>query len=188
MLIDYVSDLRAPTPTGAAEFAVPVKSELNAAVLTLQSRLASAGNRYLQERRSLLDGLKRGIPNLEQILAENIQKLDDRIDRLHLSFKNYLENRKNQLSLNEIKPFYITTILDKKNENLQNLNLRLESVSVESVLKRGFAWIKNQRQKTVYNATEARKSSSLEIVFADGAVKTRPIVRKNELQGDLFDN
>ncbi len=188
MLIDYVSDLRAPTPTGAAEFAVPVKSELNAAVLTLQSRLASAGNRYLQERRSLLDGLKRGIPNLEQILAENIQKRDDRIDRLHLSFKNYLENRKNQLSLNEIKPFYITTILDKKNENLQNLNLRLESVSVESVLKRGFAWIKNQRQKTVYNATEARKSSSLEIVFADGAVKTRPIVRKNELQGDLFDN
>ena len=188
MLIDYVSDLRAPTPTGAAEFAVPVKSELNAAVLTLQSRLASAGNRYLQERRSLLDGLKRGIPNLEQILAENIQKLDDRIDRLHLSFKNYLENRKNQLSLNEIKPFYITTILDKKNENLQNLNLRLESVSVESALKRGFARIKNQRQKTVYNATEARKSSSLEIVFADGAVKTRPIVRKNELQGDLFDN
>ncbi len=188
MLIDYVSDLRAPTPTGAAEFAVPVKSELDATVLTLQSRLLSAGNRYLQERRSLLDGLKRGIPNLEQILTENIQKLDDRIERLHLSFKNYLENRKNQLSLNEIKPFYITTILDKKNENLQNLSLRLESVSVESVLKRGFAWIKNQRQKTVYNAAEARKSSSLEIVFADGAVKTRPIVRKNELQGDLFDN
>ena len=188
MLIDYVSDLRAPTPTGAAEFAVPVKSELDATVLTLQSRLLSAGNRYLQERRSLLDGLKRGIPNPEQILTENIQKLDDRIERLHLSFKNYLENRKNQLSLNEIKPFYITTILDKKNENLQNLSLRLESVSVESVLKRGFAWIKNQRQKTVYNAAEARKSSSLEIVFADGAVKTRPIVRKNELQGDLFDN
>lgn len=188
MLIDYVSDLRAPTPTGAAEFAVPVKSELEARILTLQSRLVSAGNRYLQERKSLLDGLKRGIPNLEQILTENIQKLDDRIERLHLSFKNYLENRKNQLSLNEIKPFYITTILDKKNDNLQNLSLRLESVSVESVLKRGFAWIKNQRQKTVYNAVEARKSSSLEIVFADGTVKTRPIVRKNELQGDLFDN
>ncbi len=188
MLIDFVSDLRAPTPTGAAEFAVPVKSELEARILTLQSRMVSACSRYFQERRSLLDGLKRGIPNLEQILTENIQKLDDRIERLHLSFKNYLENRKSQLSLNEIKPFYITTILDKKKENLQNLSLRLESVSVESVLKRGFAWIKNQRQKTVYNAAEARKSSSLEIVFADGTVKTRPIVRKNELQGDLFDN
>lgn len=78
MLIDFVSDLRAPTPTGAAEFAVPVKSELEARLLTLQSRLFSAGGRYLQERRSLLDGLKRGIPNLEQILSENMQKLDDR--------------------------------------------------------------------------------------------------------------
>ena len=141
MLIDFVSDLRAPTPTGAAEFAVPVKSELEARLLTLQSRLFSAGGRYLQERRSLLDGLKRGIPNLEQILSENMQKLDDRSERLRIGFKNYLENRQNRLNLNEIKPFYITNILDKKNETLQNLGLRLESVSVEAVLKRGFAWI-----------------------------------------------
>ena len=188
MLIDFVSDLRAPTPTGAAVFAVPVKSELEARLLTLQSRLFSAGGRYLQERRSLLDGLKRGIPNLEQILFENMQKLDDRSERLQIGFKNYLENRQNRLNLNEIKPFYITNILDKKNETLQNLGLRLESVSVEAVLKRGFAWIRNGRRKTVCNADEARKNGSLEIVFADGAVKVRPIVRKNELQGDLFDD
>lgn len=123
MLIDFVSDLRAPTPTGAAEFAVPVKSELEARLLTLQSRLFSAGGRYLQERRSLLDGLKRGIPNLEQILSENMQKLDDRSERLRIGFKNYLEKRQNRLNLNEIKPFYITNILDKKNETLQNLGL-----------------------------------------------------------------
>ena len=181
MLIDFVSDLRAPTPTGAAEFAVPVKSELEARLLTLQSRLFSAGGRYLQERRSLLDGLKRGIPNLEQILSENMQKLDDRSERLRIGFKNYLEKRQNRLNLNEIKPFYITNIL-------QNLGLRLESVSVEAVLKRGFAWIRNGRRKTVCNADEARKNGSLEIVFADGAVKVRTIVRKNELQGDLFDD
>ena len=182
MLIDFVSDLRAPTPTGAAEFAVPVKSELEARLLTLQSRLVSTGGRYLQERRSLLDGLKRGIPNLEQILFENMQKLDDRSERLRIADGETGPN------LNEIKPFYITNILDKKNETLQNLGLRLESVSVEAVLKRGFAWIRNGRRKTVCNADEARKNGSLEIVFADGAVKVRPIVRKNELQGDLFDD
>ena len=55
-------------------------------------------------------------------------------------------------------------------------------------MKRGFAWIRNGRRKTVCNADEARKNGSLEIVFADGAVKVRPIVRKNELQGDLFDD
>ncbi len=188
MLIDFVSDLRAPTPTGAAEFAVPVKSELEARILTLQSRMVSACSRYFQERRSLLDGLKRGIPNLEQILLENTQKLDDRAERLRISFKNYLENRQNQLNLNKIKPFYITNIFEKKAETLQNLNLRLQSVSVESVLKRGFAWVRNGRHQTVADAAEAKKHNNLEIIFADGSVKVRPIVRKNELQGDLFDN
>ena len=187
MLIDYAADVRAPTPTGAAEFAVPVKSELDARLLTLQSRLVSAGGRYLQERRNLLDGLKRGIPNLEQILAENVQKLDDRSERLNISFKNYLENRQNRLNLSEIKPFYIKNIINQKTEALNNLGLRLDSVSVESVLKRGFAWVKNARQKTVYSSTDAKKSANLEIVFADGSVKTKVIVRKDELQGDLFD-
>lgn len=156
MLIDFVSDLRAPTPTGAAEFAVPVKSELEARLLTLQSRLFSAGGRYLQERRSLLDGLKRGIPNLEQILSENMQKLDDRSERLRIGFKNYLENRQNRLNLNEIKPFYITNILDKKNETLQNLGLRLESVSVEAVLKRGFAL---DQKRTAENRLQRGRSA-----------------------------
>lgn len=187
MLIDYAADVRAPTPTGAAEFAVPVKSELDARLLTLQSRLVSAGGRYLQEKRNLLDGLKRGIPNLEQILAENIQKLDDRSERLNISFKNYLENRQNRLNLSEIKPFYIKNIINQKTEALNNLGLRLDSVSVESVLKRGFAWVKNARQKTIYSAADAKKSANLEIVFADGSVKTKVIVRKDELQGDLFD-
>ena len=187
MLIDYAADVRAPTPTGAAEFAVPVKSELDARLLTLQSRLVSAGGRYLQEKRNLLDGLKRGIPNLEQILAENVQKLDDRSERLNISFKNYLENRQNRLNLSEIKPFYIKNIINQKTEALNNLGLRLDSVSVESVLKRGFAWVKNARQKTIYSAADAKKSANLEIVFADGSVKTKVIVRKDELQGDLFD-
>lgn len=187
MLIDYVADLRAPTPTGAAEFAVPVKADLAARLLTVGSRMVSSASHYLQERRNLLDGLKRGIPNLEQILAENTQKLDDRIERLQLAFANYLNNRQNLLNLNEIKPFYIKTVLDKKNENLRNLAARLESVSVESVLKRGFAWVKNGRRQTVYNVEQARQSANLEITFADGSLKVRPIVRKNELQRDLFD-
>jgi len=187
MLIDYVSDLRAPTPTGAAEFAVPVKADLAAKLLTANSRMISSVTRYLEERCNILEGLKRGIPNLEQILAENTQKFDDRIERLQLAFKNYLQIRQGQLSLNEIKPLYINNIVEKKNESLNGLAARLESVSVESVLKRGFAWVKNSRRQTVYNTEDARRSNSLEIVFADGSVKARPIVRKNELQGDLFD-
>lgn len=187
MLIDYAADVRAPTPTGAAEFVVPVRSELAAKLMLQGSRMVNSIHRLYQENKNLLDGLARGIPNLEQILSDNVQKLDDKVERLNLAFKNYVTQKENALNLNEIKPIYITNIVEKKSESLQNLSLRLESVSVESVLRRGFAWVKNQRGKTVYNSGEALKSHELEITFADGRIKTRPVVRKNELQGDLFD-
>lgn len=187
MLIDYAADVRAPTPTGAAEFVVPVRSELAAKLMLQGSRMVNSIHRLYQENKNLLDGLARGIPNLEQILSDNVQKLDDKVERLNLAFKNYVTQKENALNLNEIKPIYIINIVEKKSESLQNLSLRLESVSVESVLRRGFAWVKNQRGKTVYNSGEALRSHELEITFADGRIKTRPVVRKNELQGDLFD-
>ena len=187
MLIDYVSDVRAPTPTGAAEFAVPVKAELESRLSIIQGRLQHATQRYLNNYQTLLEGLKRGIPNLEQILQESQQKFDERIERLKTAFKNYLQNKNNEIEKNNIKPYFILNIFEKKQENLKNLSLRLESVSVESVLKRGFAWIKDSKHNTIYSATQAQKSNNLEICFADGSIKTKVLVKKNEIQGDLFD-
>lgn len=187
MLIDYVSDKRAPTPTGAAEFAVPVKAELYAQVMNLQSRLVNGSNRYLEELRNKLIGLGRGIPNLEQILFENQQKLDDRIERLQSSFNNYLTLKQNQIERANLRPYYISNILEKKQENLKNLNLRLDSVSVDSVLSRGFAWVKNTKQQTIYNIEQAKRSSTLEIKFINGSIQTKVVTKKNDLQGDLFD-
>lgn len=172
MLIDYVADKRAPTPTGAAEFAVPVKSDLTAALHTLSARLITGTERYFSEKRTILQGLSRGIPNLEQILHEAAQKLDDRLERLNISFKNLLKSKKDKLALCGLKPYYIKNIYEKKQENLNNLLLRLQSVSVESVLKRGFAWVKNEQGETIYNSTEAKKAKELEICFADGSFKT----------------
>ena len=187
MLIDYVSDMRAPTPTGAAEFAVPVKSEIYAGLMTSQSRLVNAVRRFLEERRNKVEGLGRGIPNLEQILFENRQKLDDRIERLDVAFKGLINNKKNQIERSNLRPYYIFNIFDKKQENLKNLALRLESVSIDSVLSRGFAWVKDNHQKTVYSVAQAKKSRSLEIRFIDGSIKTGVERKKNDLQGDLFD-
>ena len=111
MLIDYVADKRAPTPTGAAEFAVPVKAELQANLNNLEARLKNSKIRYFNELNNMLSGLARGIPNLEQILQEATQKFDDRIDRLKNAFKNYIQSKLNQVELCKIKPFYIKTII-----------------------------------------------------------------------------
>ena len=119
MLIDYVSDMRAPTPTGAAEFAVPVKAELQARILTIQSRMLSSITHYLNERKNILTGLGRGIPNLSQILQESRQKLDDRVERLQLSFKNLLSNKHNQIERISLRPYYIKNIIDKQSESLK---------------------------------------------------------------------
>lgn len=187
MLIDYVADVRAPTPTGAAEFVVPVRSELASKLMLHASRMINSIHRLYTENKNLLDGLARGIPNLEQILSDNVQKLDDRVERLNLAFNNYLTSKNNQLALNEIKPSYIHNIIEKQTNYIDNLKLRLNSVSIESVLKRGFSWVKNEQGKTIYNANDARHSHRLDIRFIDGVVKTKLVGKKDELQGDLFD-
>lgn len=202
MLIDYVSDRRAPTPTGAAEFAVPVKAELTAQVNSLNARLLNSSLRYFAERQTCLDGLARGIPNLEQILQEAAQKFDDRIERLNNAFKNLLTAKTMAVDHANLRPYYIQNIIEKKQENLNNLMLRLSSVSVEAVLKRGFAWVRNQDGQTVYTTTEAAAAAGLNLTFYDGSyncgpvakaenVKTqRPVTRsrkKDDLQTDLFD-
>ncbi len=172
MLIDYVADKRAPTPTGAAEFAVPVKSELQANLNNLDARLKNGIIRYFSEKQNVLIGLGRGIPNLSQILQEAIQKFDDKIERLFLAFNNFLQNKSKLIDLCGLKPFYIKNIAEKKQETLNNLLLRLSSVSVDAVLKRGFAWIKDDKGQTIYSVNEAKKTEALEIRFADGSFKT----------------
>lgn len=173
MLIDYVSDKRAPTPTGAAEFAVPVKAELAAQIATLNSRLSNGICRYFSERKNQLEALRRGIPNLSQILSEITQRFDDRIERLNLAFQNLLRNKDAAVEKIALKPYYIKNIFDKNQEILKNLALRLESVSIDSVLKRGFAWVRNQDSQTIYNLEQAQQAKAFEIKFHDGTIAVR---------------
>lgn len=172
MLIDFVADKRAPTPTGAAEFAVPVRCELLTSLNNLTARLLNGGIRFFEEHRNKLEGLARGIPNLEQILNEASQKLDDRIERLNIAFRTFLVNKTNLIDRANLRPYYIQNILEKKRENLSALSMRLQGVSVESVLRRGFAWVKDAKQKTIYNVQQAKQTTSYEITFWDGSINT----------------
>lgn len=75
-LIDHAADRRAPTPTGAAEMAVPVKAELDAQVSALAARLKNAQIRAFTRRRDELRALARALPTLDSVLALPRQKLD----------------------------------------------------------------------------------------------------------------
>lgn len=93
-LIDYASDLRAPTPTAAAEFAVPMKAELSQKVQTLGARMMLFPERAISTRREKLDLLSRPLARGGEILNEKAQKLDDLEDRLRLALKQKIERQK----------------------------------------------------------------------------------------------
>jgi len=81
-LIDYAADQRAPTPTGAAEMAVPVKAELEAQVANLAARLGRAMTRQMDIRRREVRDLARALPSLDQVLALPRRRFDEAATRL----------------------------------------------------------------------------------------------------------
>src|SRR5690554_2149087 len=68
-LIDHAADMRAPTPTGAAEMAVPVKAELEATVASLSARLRGCLSRHAERKRQALRAVARALPSPDQLLA-----------------------------------------------------------------------------------------------------------------------
>ncbi len=76
-LIDYAADVRAPTPTGAAEMAVPVKADLDAQISNLAARLRGSSSRQMDSRRQNLRALVRALPSLDQLLALPRRRFDE---------------------------------------------------------------------------------------------------------------
>jgi exodeoxyribonuclease VII large subunit len=93
-LIDFAADRRAPTPTAAAELAVPARVELAADLLQKSARLAGALNRLTQERRHALHAAAAALPDLPSLLGAARQRLDDRGTRLALALPNLLAARR----------------------------------------------------------------------------------------------
>ena len=96
-LIDFAADVRAPTPTAAAEMAVPVRIELAARLLTLGSRLTGCMNRTIDDRQRRLRTAALGLPKPQSLLAVARQRLDDWGERLANSLAVGLVRRRQRL-------------------------------------------------------------------------------------------
>ncbi len=101
-LIDHAADRRAPTPTAAAEMAVPVRLDLVAAVGALEARRRTALARGLDQRRQRLRDLARGLPRPDALIAERAQRLDGLAVRLPLALIGF--TRHLHLALNRGAP------------------------------------------------------------------------------------
>lgn len=169
-LIDYVADLRAPTPTGAAEKAVPLRADLLRQTQDLGARLRSGLLRSVQEKRLRVESLTRALPNLNEIIPLFIQRLDDSSGRLIRAFD---------------------VLMKRTQEKVSGLGRLLNSYSYQDVLKRGFALV-SAGGHVLSSVTEASTHPQMNLTFADGTLKVAPLKPKKALpntpdfQADLF--
>ena len=193
-LIDYASDRRAPTPTAAAEIAVPVRLDLIAMLHERHGRLFQAVSRLLEEGRIHLQGLVRGIPRLDMIVAQKTQDLDAMAERLALGPLKLLLIR-----TQDIAGLVARLNLDRFGRDIERhgrdvgvaatrlagaarravmevdarldaLWARLQSVSPRKVLERGYAIISDAAGVPVTSAALAPAGARLAVEFADGKV------------------
>ena len=124
-LIDFVSDRRAPTPTAAAEMAIPARTDLVADLLQKGSRLFGALNRLAQESRLRLSRVERGIPDLPALLGSARQRLDDRAERALLALPSLVARRRVVLTSVERRLPDPRSLTSAARERIRDQSLRL---------------------------------------------------------------
>jgi exodeoxyribonuclease VII large subunit len=128
-LIDYVSDRRAPTPTAAAELAVPVRSELLAWSADMQARLIRGQSQAVQSRRQRLADLARALPRPTMLTENARQRLDQWADRLPQSLIQGVQRRRVALSdrAGSLRPGLLRARLARENDQITGFSTRLLS-------------------------------------------------------------
>ncbi|MEI6557282.1 MAG: exodeoxyribonuclease VII large subunit [Rhodospirillaceae bacterium] len=197
-LIDFASDLRAPTPTAAAELAVPVRAELLAQLLDLERRMVRGLARGVTERGARLEGLARGLGDPRSLIHERAQRLDERGERLALAVQALTERGRSRLErlaaairhpreqLAEARArlaaearalpaaLRAAARLEERRVRLGGLGQLLESYSYKGVLARGFALVSDPARHPLTSAAAAAEVATLTLTFHDGTLTAHP--------------
>lgn len=203
-LIDLASDKRAPTPTAAAEMAVPVKHELMLSLKDMGLRLNRAVLSIAQNKKHILELTYKGLLHPRHYLEYVTQKLDDLVQKLNSGLPQLLKFKEERLKVilaqlssraitNEIKHkkdiidnlgrqliLITTNYLNKIDEKLNSTLLLLDALSYQKVLERGFAVVRNDKGNIIPKKALLAPSQIISIEFSDGniGVVTEPFKKK----------
>ena len=172
-IADFVADLRAPTPTGAAEMAVPQLSDMKNYLNQVNIRLNNTiNNKINNNKRKLNDIMARNIFKNPMIIYEKKELYFDSIlERLKFSLKSLTSAKEKELI--KVKNSYILKnphqLLEKKGNKYLQLVSKLETLSPLLTLQRGYTMTKKEG-KVITKSTELKKKDIIEIVFSDGSV------------------
>ena len=207
-LIDHASDWRAPTPTAAAEKAVPVRADLLAELASLSARQKRGLSRVLSEVKLRLQAASRALPKPDEILAMARQRLDTSSARLPRALKANLQTHVLALARSSsrlsIKPMQQMTaesrrrmkdqdqrrlramsmLLSKKRDTLTAEAKVLSALSYKSVLSRGFAVVRDISGLPLRGVSNIKPEAALQIEMVDGNLAVT--ATKPKAQGSLF--
>lgn len=171
-LIDFASDRRAPTPTAAAEIAVPVRSELMALVDDLGRRSASCLTVHARRARERLDLTVHRWPQPEALFAPVTQRVDDLVGRLPRALAARAAHARADLSAvaPRLRSELLSDRVSRARDQLASLWRLAELAHPDRPLKRGFARITDRSGKTLTHAADAIAARELKLHFGDGTV------------------
>lgn len=193
-LIDLASDLRAPTPTGAAEMVLPVRSELLDQVGTLALRLSGAVRRGLDARRTELRSAARALPTPASLLETRRQRFDLACGRLGHALSAAVAAKANRFAAvqGRLSPAALVTRVatirerltglgeradralgvaqDRRRARLDGLAKLLAALSYRGVLARGYALVRDAAGLPVRAAAALASGQAIAVEFADGSV------------------
>ncbi len=174
-IADYVADLRAPTPTGAAEMAVPNQTDFYNYMRQINLRLHKAMKNYLEVSQEKLDNLRNSyiLKNPISMYQIKEQKFDTLYEKLCLVMKNRIQNEENGLTSKVEKlPLFITHLLERNQNKYVSLLNKLEILNPLLTIKRGYS-ITKMNDKVITSTLQVNKNDLLEVELQDGLLLTR---------------
>ena len=171
-LIDFASDMRAPTPTAAAEIAVPVRAELLAQVEDLGRRAGSCLSAHARRARERLELSISRWPDPQALFAPVGQRFDDLVARMPRALASRAAHARADYSAvaPRLRSDLLVQRIQRSEERLASLWRLAELAHPDRPLKRGFARITDRAGKTLTHAAEAEAAKALRIHFGDGVV------------------
>nr|CBI78827.1 exodeoxyribonuclease VII large subunit [Bartonella sp. AR 15-3] len=191
-LIDYVADWRAPTPTGAAERAVPVKLDLETQLASLNLRFFVGSARYFSFYKQKLSAVVRGLPTVDQLFAlprRNFDEISSRLQRalcVNYDKKRFcfytlvirlsprlLNTKKAQQNTKEytvrLHHAFLRNV-EKQRVQIEMAFRLLKSTSYQSILERGFVLALGQENNPIKRLVQFPRTGQISLRFFDGEV------------------